>query len=1080
MYRHREKQHVRGRGNAKRRGSRAYRRPGFVAVVLAAVGALAVPSAVAAAPGAHSGVPGGHKGGVALVGDPAAYVDPFIGTQKGVDWENTFPGVTAPFGMMQFSPDTTSAPTGYGYTDTAVKGFSLDHFSGGCSSFGDIPLLPVTGDVGADPAGRTEHFSHQDEHASPGAYDVHLTDSDVQVDIGATTRTGIASFGYPAGSTAQVLVKSGTNLGGDYAAEVDVVSDHEISGTTTPHGLCNNSRYTMYFDITFDRPFTAHGTWQRGSGTGTGSGATTVTPGSDTATGSGSGTYLTFGTATDRTVTAKIGMSYVSTSGAAANAKAEIPGWSVPKVQAQTRDAWRDALRKVSVGGATKDELTVFYTSLYRSLQSPSVFNDVDGRYIGFDNAIHQVPRGHTQYATFSDWDIYRSLAPLQTMLYPREAGDMANSLLRDAQQQGGWWPKWPSQNMTGNVMNGDNGVPLFAQYVAFGATGVDIKDALPIMKKAATTSEKVGWGWVERPGVEDYVRLGYAPNNATSQGDHGLQGASETLEWATDDFTISQLAARIGDKATAREYAVRGNNWQNIYDPATGYLRPRDDNGAFPAGPGFQTPPAGAFGQDGYDEGNAAQYNFSVQQDIAGLVTAMGGPAQVVPRLDDYFSQLNAGGNAPYDWAGNEIDTTTPWMYDYVGQPWKTQEVTRRFESELFTTAPDGLPGNDDNGALSSEYVWAALGMIPATPGTPTLALNSPLVKRAVISLGNGHRITIDAPRAATNAPYVTGMRLDGRHFESTALPADFALRGGDLDVDLATRPDTHWATSPKAAPPSWRTGEVPAVGYLTPTGTQVLPGGSTLPATVGASTLAGHAGSVRWTATSDVPGVTVTPSSGTLDLRRADRASVPVTIAVAAGTPSGYHPVEVAFRTADGTQLPGGAAVVTVPAADGAATACDTLGATDTECGLRFRDNGDGHTVAVTLGGRSGRSTTDGSPFEYFDVDNTIVPGAAAGSPYHATVTIDYYDHGTGSWALQYDSASGAYKQSPSVAKTGTDTWKTATFTLDDAVFHNGENAGSDFRVANSGDAGTLGRVAVTVSGGNVLALHLCPDPS
>ncbi|WP_333769156.1 glycoside hydrolase domain-containing protein [Streptomyces sp. IBSBF 2435] len=288
----------------------------------------------------------------------------------------------------------------------------------------------------------------------------------------------------------------------------------------------------------------------------------------------------------------------------------------------------------------------------------------------------------------------------------------------------------------------------------------------------------------------------------------------------------------------------------------------------------------------------------------------------------------------------------------------WRFAAGARRFETELFTTAPDGLPGNDDNGALSSEYVWAALGMMPATPGTPALALNSPLVKRAVISLGNGRRITIDAPKAADNAPYVTGMRLDGRHFESTALPASFATRGGDLDVDLSTRADTHWATGATAAPPSYRTGGVPAVGYLTPTGTQVTPGGTSLPATVGVSELAGHAGAVRWSAVSDVPGFTVTPSSGTLDLRRAARATVPVAISVAPDTPSGYHPVTVDFRTAGGTALPGGAVVVTVPAADGAATACDTLGATDTECGLRFRDNGDGHAEPVTVGGRSARS--------------------------------------------------------------------------------------------------------------------------
>lgn len=325
-------------------------------------------------------------------------------------------------------------------------------------------------------------------------------------------------------------------------------------------------------------------------------------------------------------------------------------------------------------------------------------------------------------------------------------------------------------------------------------------------MKKGATQSRSVGWGWTERPGVEDYVRLGYAPNNAASQGGHGLQGASETLEWSIDDFAIARLAESVGDHTTADAYAKRGNNWQNIYDPSTGYLRPRDDNGAFPAGPGFQTPPAGAFGQDGYDEGNAAQYNWSVQQDMAGLIAAMGGKDTVVPRLDDFFSRLNAGGNDPYDWAGNEIDTTAPWAYDYVGQPWKTQEVTRRFETELFSTAPDGLPGNDDNGALSSEYVWAALGMMPATPGTPTLALNSPLFKRAVISLGTGRKITVDAPRAADDAPYVTGLRLDGRPRESTALPASVVTRGGALDFSLSTRPDTPAPLPAKGSHPRWR----------------------------------------------------------------------------------------------------------------------------------------------------------------------------------------------------------------------------------------------------------------------------------
>ncbi|MEW2348952.1 GH92 family glycosyl hydrolase [Streptomyces sp. NPDC006684] len=1043
-----------------RNRTRAVRGAGAAALVLA-VCALAVPPASAATRHGHGH---GHGDGTALVADPSRYVDPFIGTRKGTDWENTWPGVTAPFGMMQFSPDTTEGPTGYSYDSDQIKGFSLDHFSGGCSSFGNIPLLPVTGAIGQKPAERTEHFSHAKETAEAGTYEVTLADSGIDVSIGARTRAGIASFTYPKGSQAQVLVKSGTSLGGDYAAEAHLVGDREVRGTVTPHGLCNNSRYTLHFDIRFDRPFTAHGTWD---------GAGEVTEGASKAEGANSGAYLTFDTSRERQVTAKVGMSYVSQDGAARNLTTEIPGWDTGKVQAQTRADWRTALRKVEVGGGTDDQLTTFYTSLYRSLQSPSVFDDVDGRYIGFDDKIRKVAPGHHQYGTFSDWDIYRSLAPLQTMLYPGRAGDMANSLLRDAQQQGGWWPKWPAQNMTGNVMNGDNGVPLFAQYVAFGAKGVDIKSALPIMKKNATVSEKVGWGWIARPGVEDYVRLGYAPNNSDSQGDHGLQGASETLEWAIDDFAISRLAERVGDRATAREYAKRGQNWQNIYDPATGYLRPRDDNGSFPAGPGFVKPPDTAFGQDGYDEGNAAQYNWLVPQNLAGLVTAMGGKDKVIPRLDAFFEELNAGGNEPYAWMGNEIDTAAPWVYDYVGQPWKTQEVARRMVNEIYTTAPDGLPGNDDNGAQSSVYVWAALGMMPATPGTPAIALNSPLFPRAEIHLGTGRTLSVNAPKAAANAPYVTGAKLNGRSFESTSLPEDVVTRGGKLDFSLATRPDKHWATSAKAAPPSWRTYEKSAVGYLTPNGTRVTEAGKGLKGTVGVSALAGRPGSVRWTASTDDPHVKVLPSSGTLSLRHARTAEVPVAISTAKDTPSGYHPVKISFRTSSGEELPGGAVVVTVPDADGTATACATLGAEDTECGLRARDNGDGHWNVVEKAGRSGHETTDGSPFQYFDVDNTTVPGGS----YRATVSVEYFDHGTGGWSLQYDAVGDAYKSTPEVAKTGTDTWKTAVFEVDDAAFHNGENGGTDFRLANSGDAGVVGKVTVATEGEGVLALHLCP---
>jgi predicted alpha-1,2-mannosidase len=411
-----------------------------------------------------------------------------IGTGNGgeaVGDINDFPGVDTPFGMMQLSPDTPSSGVGYSYGDTSIRGFSLDHASAGCSIFGDVPILPTTGPIGANPGNASATFSHDHEEATLGSYDVQLTDSGVHADLTATSRTGLLSFGYPAGSTAQVLVKSGASLAGNSAASVTVNGNNEVSGSATTNGLCGLGSYTVYFDIRFSQPFTAHGTWQ----------GATVTPGSASATGRGSGAYLTFDTTNSTMVRAKVAMSYVSVDGARNNMAQELPGWNPTSVAAKTRAEWRQALNTVQVGGGSDADLTTFYTALYHSLQFPSIYNDVDGRYMGFDNQIHRVPAGQTQYSTFSDWDTYRALAPLQAMLFPKQAGDMANSLIRAANEQGGWMPKWPMANVsTTGTMNGDNAVPLIANTVAFGGRNVNVADGLPIMLKGANHSQVLGW----------------------------------------------------------------------------------------------------------------------------------------------------------------------------------------------------------------------------------------------------------------------------------------------------------------------------------------------------------------------------------------------------------------------------------------------------------------------------------------------------------------------------------------------------------------------------------------------------------
>lgn len=989
-----------------------------------------------------------------------------IGTGRGggvVGEINNFPGVSTPLGMMQFSPDTVGSYAGYQYHSDQIRGFSLNHASVGCTAFGDVPILPVTGKI-SDPANASEHFGHDREHAELGSYAVHLNDSDVDAKISASTRTGLAEFTYPAGSTAQVLVKSGASLSGSPQADVTVIGNNEVAGSSTTGGFCGNgNQYTVYFDIVFDRPFTAAGSWQ----------GSTVTAGSTHATGRNSGAYLTFDTVNETSVTAKVSMSYVSVDGARANMAKEITGFDLDAVAEQTRGSWRAVLNKVRIGGGTAEHRTSFYTALYHSLLHPNTFNDVDGRYIGFDNDIHQLPTGHTQYATFSDWDTYRSLVPLQAMLLPAEAGDMGNSLLRDAQQQGDWWPRWPLANGTTSQMNGDNSVPLFANLAAFGATGLDIQAALPIMVKGATQSEKIGWGWRERPGVQDYVRLGYAPNNEDSKGDHGRQGASETLEWAIDDFAIAQLAERVGNHELAAEYTRRSQNWQNIFNPVTGYLQPRGEDGTYPSGPAFVTPPPGAFGQDGYDEGNAAQYNWLVPQNIAGLVAAMGGKDAAVQRMDTLFTKINDGPNVPYMWAGNEVDFGVPWVYNYLGRPDKTQDAVRRLQTELYSPTPDGAPGNDDLGAQSSWYVWAALGMYPVTPGRPDLSLNTPMFPRAQITMGNGRTIRINAPRAGTALPYIQAVRLNGNTHRSTALPASILQTGGSLDFTLGARPGKSWGTRDTDAPPSYQDSQASALGFTDPTGTVQLTSGTSKKVTIGAQGTGLGQQSVSWQAHPPA-GVTVSPASGSLKVPSIGRATTAVTVTVDADTTSDFRAVPVTFSTTTDQKLPDTVLIVANPEPGNTAIACDTLGDPDVTAGLRVVENDDGETTPVTIGGRTARATVgERSNYMYFDLDDRLIPGGN----YQAKIEVTYFDHGTGSWKVQYDSAepNESYHGTESVNRTGTDTWKTATFTLDTAAFSGRENVHSDFRL-EIGPGQAIGNVRVQATGDNLVAMHMC----
>ena len=1061
----------------------------------AAAAAFLSLSMLAAQPAlASGGTPAdGASGTAALVSDPTALVNPFIGTGSGgtvVGPVNMFPGASAPFGMVAWSPDTTSRPSagGYNYDDSDITGFSVTHASGaGCGIAGDLPILPVTGGVGTNPNAATQPFSHSAESAHPGSYAVTLGtgSSAIGVSIAATTRTGIGDFTYPATTSADMLFKVGDSQATESASSVSIVGNDEVTGSISAGKFCDMpNSYKVYFAAEFDRPFTGYGTWN----------GTTVTPDSATvsATGPGSGAYVSFDTTSDAQVGMKVAVSYVSAAGAEANLRAEDPGWSEPAVAAKTRAEWRSLLSEIKIGGGTHDQQVQFYTALYHALLDPSTFSDANGDYLGMDGKVHKTAPGQAQYTTFSGWDIYRDEVPLLATVAPAQTSAMAQSLVNDA-EQGGWLPKWPVANGYTGMMGGDSSDAIIAEAYAFGARDFDTKAALAAMVKGATqvqTSSDLGEGYyTERPGLASYLSKGYVMNDEATSGSAVPDGASETLEYATDDFAISQFAQDLGAGSTSRTFLGRSQNWTNLYNVDSGYLQPRDDAGNFPPGDPV-TDGLSSFGQSGFQEGNAAQYAWMVPQDLGGLVKAMGGNAAADSRLDTFFTQDNIGANEPYYWAGNETDLLAPWVYDYAGEPYKTQAEVHTLLDSVYSDSPGGEPGNDDLGAMSSWYVWGSLGLYPETPGAPVLALGAPVFPRVQFDLP-GHQVSFSAP-GASDQGYISQMSVNGRAYDRDWLPAQDLIGGAGgrstaVTMRISDTPDTAWAAAPADAPPSYQAGPLTFPAGVIPSAVTSSP--ANLTATAGESTQAtltftlgtGAYGSqaagikqLHWTAQPPA-GVTVTPASGTATVT-GDTATVPVTFTVAGNAAQGFDSAAFALSSTPAEPLPTLTVPLDVIGTGDTATVCTTLGTANTDNGITQEEGGDGTTAPVTEDGESGRTTVEEVANDlnmYFQVD----PRIADNGDFAATVTITYYDAGTNSWSLQYDKyGASAYTGVLNVTNTGTDTWKTVTATLPDAAMAKAENNQADFRIASGGPV-IVHSAQATITGTGVLPMNLCP---
>jgi predicted alpha-1,2-mannosidase len=771
------------------------------------------------------------------VTDPVRYVNPHVGTGNAggdVGTGDTSPAAALPFGMIQFGPDTDDR-TAVGYLDTAhaITGFSLNHLSGvGCDyAANDGGFLPIVGDPGR-PNEAKEAFTQDTSVAAPGYYATTLQTSGVAAAMAATSRAAVAEFTYPATEAARMLVRaSSLNDGSGGSIAIDP------TGRQVTAAIVNNTRqgsggfcdkpntYTVYLAARFDEAFTGYGTW-RGDAVTAGS---TSAEGSRPA-GTAAGAYLAFDTRVAPTIHMRVGMSYVSAEAAAANLDAETGTRSLAEIRAAATATWNDLLRRVRIRGGSDTQRTNFYTALYHATLAPNLFSDADGRYLGMDQKIHRLAAGQdAQYTTFSGWDTYRSQAALVALLDPAVAADQAQSLVNIA-EQGGFLPKWPVANGYTQVMAGDPADNIIAATYAFGGRRFDTTAALAAMVKGAEHggggADGVGqWGYVEREANSDYLKYGYVPGNP-----------SLTLEYATNDAAIAQFAKTLGRDDIYQKYITRSQNWQNVFNPYTTtgpYVQQRDGGGDFPPGPGFQQPGDGAFGQPGFNEGNATQYTFMVTQNPAGLVAALGGDAAATARLNALFDTSvgehwgMAGPNAPYFWFGNEPNFGHPWLYNYTGAPWKTQQTVRAVLDRLFAPTSNGLPGNDDLGAISAWYVWGAMGVYPLTPGTADLQLAVPLFPHVEVIRPGGGGLVFDAPGADAGPRYITGATVDGRPWSKPWLPADKVTDNGVTTVrlSLSATPDTSWGTAAGDRPPSDRTGEESGIGYTAPAGELVVP---------------------------------------------------------------------------------------------------------------------------------------------------------------------------------------------------------------------------------------------------------------
>ncbi|MFA6469994.1 MAG: GH92 family glycosyl hydrolase [Bacteroidota bacterium] len=722
-------------------------------------------------------------------------VNPFVGT---AGHGHTFPGTTAPFGMVQLSPDTRiegwDACSGYHYSDSSILGFSHTHLSGtGVPDYGDILLMPMVRKPRLEPSLDRSSFSHEQESATAGWYHVLLTDDSIAVDLTATTRVGIHRYRFPKTDSAFVIIDLHHGLGPDVVIKswMQKNGNTEISGFRRSTGWARDQN--LYFSAQFSLPILQCSITNNN----------TIAWSSDTAQGTNVKAVIAFDTRTRRELVVKVALSSVSADGARQNLLAEAPGWNFDALAMKTRTAWDSALGVIEAVGGSETDRRTFYTALYHCMIAPNTFSDADGRYRGMDGIVHST-KDRTHYTVFSLWDTFRALHPLMTIIDERRTAEFINTFLAQYDESG-LLPVWELCSNETYCMIGYHSVSVIADAVGKNIPGFDRKHALQAM---VTSAEK------DHFGLSQYRSRGYVPSEKESE------SVSKTLEYAYDDWCIASTADKLGVEDLAKKFYRRSMSYRNVFDPSVGFMRGKKNSmWSEPFSPS-------AVSLD-FTEANSWQYSFFVPHDIDGMMELYGGRLSFIQKLDDLFSvsstlegrqQSDITGLIGQYAHGNEPSHHMAYLFTYAGAPWKTQERTRQILQQLYSDKPDGLSGNEDCGQMSAWYVMSAMGLYQVAPGKPEYVLTSPIFDSVIVRLQNGKRFTISTRRNTPEDIYIQSVSKNGKALADLFISHADILDGSSLVIELSSSIAKRFTMRKQSAAP--KTIPFTAVPYFTSAG--------------------------------------------------------------------------------------------------------------------------------------------------------------------------------------------------------------------------------------------------------------------